>query len=146
MTSIKSTLLLLVWLLLGTVLRLTNLAAKPPWTDEFCTLVFSLGNSFVSVPLNQAIAIDVLLQPLHPNPNAGLTDVIKNLLGESNHPPLYFLLAHWWMQNLSTDAVGLASIWAGRSLSAILGAASILCIYGLSWLAFGSRKVSSTLR
>lgn len=142
MTSIKTTLLLLLWLLIGTILRLTNLAAKPPWTDEFCTLVFSLGNSFASVPLDRAIAIDVLLQPLYPNPNAGLTDVIKNLLSESNHPPLYFLLAHWWMQHFSTDAVGLASIWAGRSLSAILGAASILCIYGLSELAFGSRKLS----
>ncbi len=76
---LKTSLLLLVWLLIGTVLRFTNLAAKPSWTDEFCTLVFSLGNSFKSVPLDRAIALDVLLQPLHPNPNAGLTDVLKNL-------------------------------------------------------------------
>lgn len=135
--------LLLLWLLIGTVLRLTNLAAKPAWTDEFCTLVFSLGNSFRSVPLDQVITLDVLLQPLQPNPNAGVTDVLKNLLSESNHPPLYFILAHWWMQLWQTDAVGLASIWAARSLSAILGAASIPAIYGLSKLAFGSPLVSN---
>ncbi len=141
--KLKTSWLLLLWLLIGIVLRLTNLAAKPPWTDEFCTLVFSLGNSFRSVPLDRAIALDVLLQPLQPNPNAGFTDVLKNLLSESNHPPLYFLLAHWWMQLWQTDAVGLASIWAARSLSAILGAASIPAIYGLSELAFRSRLVSN---
>ena len=107
--KLKTSWLLLLWLLIGIVLRLTNLAAKPPWTDEFCTLVFSLGNSFRSVPLDRAIDQDVLLQPLQPNPHAGITDVVKNLLSESNHPPLYFILAHWWMQRLSTDAVGLVS-------------------------------------
>jgi uncharacterized membrane protein len=71
-SKFKSLLLLLLWLFIGTGLRLTNLASKPPWTDEFSTLVFSLGNSFQLVPLNQAIALDVLLQPLQPNPANGL--------------------------------------------------------------------------
>lgn len=139
--NLKPLLLLLVWLLIGTALRLTNLAAKSPWTDEFSTLVFSLGNSFRPIPLNQAIALDTLLQPLQPNPDAGVTEVLQHLLTESNHPPLYFMLTHWWMQLWQPDAVGLASIWAARSLSALFGAASILAIYGLGWLAFRSQLV-----
>ncbi len=131
-----------MWLLVGIGLRLTQLTSKPPWTDEFSTLVFSLGNSFRPVPLDQAIALDVLLQPLQPNPAAGITEVIQHLLTESNHPPLYFILAHWWMQLWLPDSVGLVSLWAARSLSALLGAASIPAIYGLSWLAFRSRLVS----
>jgi len=140
--NLKTLLLLLLWLFIGTALRLTNLAAKPPWTDEFSTLVFSLGNSFRPVPLDQAIALDVLLQPLQPNPDVGVTEVLQHLLTESNHPPLYFMLAHWWMQLWQPDAVGLASIWAARSLSALFGAASILAIYGLGWLAFRSQLAS----
>lgn len=140
--SIKSFLLLLVWLAIGIGLRLTHLAAKPPWTDEFSTLVFSLGNSFQAVPLNQVIALDVLLQPLQPNPTAGIKDVVQHLLTESNHPPLYFILAHWWMQLWQPDSIGLVSVWGARSLSALLGAASIPAIYGLSWLAFRSRLIS----
>jgi uncharacterized membrane protein len=140
--NLKTLLLLLVWLLIGTALRLTNLAVKSPWTDEFSTLVFSLGNSFKPVPLDQAIALDVLLQPLQPNLDAGVTEVLQHLLTESNHPPLYFMLAHWWMQLWQPDTVGLASIWAARSLSALFGAASILAIYGLGWLAFRSELVS----
>ncbi len=140
--SIKSFLLLLVWLAIGVGLRLTQLAAKPPWTDEFSTLVFSLGNSFRAVPLNQVIALNVLLQPLQPNPTAGITEVVQYLLTESNHPPLYFILAHWWMQLWQPDSIGLVSVWGARSLSALLGAASIPAIYGLSWLAFRSQLIS----
>jgi len=134
-------LLLLLWIAIGTGLRFTRLAAKPPWTDEFSTIVFSLGNSFRTVPLDLAIAIDILLQPLQPNPDVGITDVVRHLLTESNHPPLYFVLAHWWMQLWSPDATGLASVWAARALPALLGAVSIPAIYGLSWLAFRSRLV-----
>ena len=141
-SGVQSLLLLLVWLAIATGLRFTNLASKPPWTDEFSTLVFSLGNSFQSVPLDQAIALDVLLQPLQPNPEAGVTQVVQHLLIESNHPPLYFVLTHWWLQLWSTDSGGLVSVWVARSLSALLGAASVPAIYQLSWLAWRSRIVS----
>ncbi len=141
-SKFQTLLLLLVWLLLGIALRLTNLTLKSPWTDEFSTLVFSLGNSFHSIPLNRAITLDVLLQPLHPNSDNSAIDVLQHLLSESNHPPLYFLLTHWWMQLWQPDSTGLASIWAARSLSVLFGAASIPAIYGLAWLTFRSQLVS----
>ena len=134
-------LLLLIWLVIGISLRLINLTAKPPWTDEFSTLVFSLGNSFLPVPLDQAISADVLLKPLQPQANARIQDVWTNLFTESNHPPLYFLLTHWWLQLFPTPG-GLVSLWGARSLAAIFGAISVGAIYSLSWLAFRSRVVS----
>ena len=133
---------ILIWLVIGLILRLINLGAKPPWTDEFSTLVFSLGNSFLGVPLDQPIDIDVLLQPLQPRPSASVRDVLQHLLTESNHPPLYFILTHWWLRLFPNDG-GLVSVWGARSLAAIFGAASIPAIYAFSWLIYRSRPVSS---
>ncbi len=134
-------LLLLVWIAIGAGLRFTHLAGKPPWTDEFATLVFSLGNSFQPVPLDQAISLATLLEPLHPNPTVGASAVLHHLITEDHHPPLYFVLAHWWMQ-LFPASGGYVSLWAARSLPALLGVASIPAIYGLSWVAFRSRLVA----
>jgi len=133
-------LLLFGWIAIGTGIRFINLDAKPPWSDEFATLVFSLGNSFRTVPLDKAIALDTLLQPLQPRPTASLGDVFHNLMTESTHPPVYFLLNHLWLQLFPTDE-GLVSLWAARALSAILGVAAIPAIFGLGWLAFRSRLV-----
>lgn len=133
-------LLLFGWIAIGTGIRLINLDAKPPWSDEFATLVFSLGNSFRTVPLDEAIALDTLLQPLKPRPEASFGDVFHNLMTESTHPPVYFLLNHLWLQLFPADE-GLVSLWAARAFSAILGAAAIPAIFGLGWLAFRSRLV-----
>ncbi|MDH6060335.1 glycosyltransferase [Chrysosporum bergii ANA360D] len=133
-------LLLLLWLIIGLGLRLTNLTAKPPWTDEFSTLVFSLGNSFLQVPLDKVITPDVLLQPLQPQSTAKIQDVWLHLSQETNHPPFYFFLGHWWMQLFPTSA-GMVSLWGARSLAAIFGAVSIPAIYAWGWLTFRSRLV-----
>lgn len=130
--------LLVGWIVVGAWLRFTNLAAKPLWTDEFSTIVFGLGNSFRTVPLDRVISMAELLQPLQPNPQAGVGDVIHNLLTESNHPPLYFVLTHLWLQLFPSEQ-GLVSVWAVRSLSALFGVVSIAAAFGLAWLAFRSR-------
>lgn len=132
--------LLLLWMVIGCGLRFAQLTSKPPWTDEFATLVFSLGNSYQTIPLNEMISIDVLLQPLHPNPDARIGDVVSLLLDRDNHPPLYFVLAHWWMQLFPPDGE-YANLWAARSLPAIFGVLSIPAIYGLGKLTFRSRLV-----
>ncbi|MBD2085839.1 phospholipid carrier-dependent glycosyltransferase [Coleofasciculus sp. FACHB-542] len=137
---INNWLLLLVWIGVGTGLRLLNLAGKSPWTDEFSTLVFSLGNSFRGVPLDRAIALDTLLQPLQANPAAGINDVIHHLVTESNHPPLYFVLTHLWLKLFPPDG-GLVSLWGARSLAALFGIVSIPAMYAFGWFAFRSRLV-----
>ncbi|MBW4464610.1 MAG: glycosyltransferase family 39 protein [Pegethrix bostrychoides GSE-TBD4-15B] len=130
--------LLCLWIALGLGLRFVNLAAKPLWADEFSTIVFSLGNSFLTVPLDQVIAAETLLAPLKPNHSAGLAQVVERLVQESNHPPLYFLLNHLWLK-LVSPLDGLVSAWNLRSLSALIGAISIPLSYWLGWLGFRSR-------
>lgn len=132
--------LLLLWTVIGGVFRFTQLTAKPPWTDEFATLVFSLGNDFQSVPLNQIISINTLLQPLQPNPDATIATVVSLLLYEDNHPPLYFVLAHLWMK-LFPSTGEYVDLQAARSLPALFGVISIPAIYYLGKVAFNSRLV-----
>jgi uncharacterized membrane protein len=131
--------LLLFWVAVGLVLRLLHLTDKTLWTDEFATMVFSLGHSFYSVPLDQVISGQELLQPLQPD-NATIRNVVGNLLNESNHPPLYFILTHLWLKLFPTE--GLVSVWAVRSLSVVFGAIAIPAMYGLGWVAFRSRQVA----
>ena len=129
--------LLLLWIILGASLRFALLDSKPPWNDELATLVFSLGNSFRSLPLNQPIALETLLAPLQPNPVHTIGDVINRLMTESTHPPVYFMLTHLWLKLFPTDG-GLVSVWTARSLSALFGVAAIPAMFGLGWLIFRS--------
>ncbi|MEG3937214.1 glycosyltransferase family 39 protein [Microcoleus sp. S36b_A3] len=135
----KQLLLILLWMAIALMLRFANLDSKPLWTDEFSTLVFSLGNSFRGVPIDRAIDLATLLQPLQFRPDAGIGDVLNHLLLESNHPPVYFMLAHWWMQLFGPTEDSL--VWIGRSLPALLGVISVPAIYLLGKFAFNSRLV-----
>ncbi|WP_333416454.1 glycosyltransferase family 39 protein [Microcoleus sp. MOSTC5] len=139
MINKKQLLLLFLWTAIAFILRFANLDSKPLWTDEFSTLVFSLGNSFRGVPIDRAIDLSTLLQPLQLRPDADTADVLRNLLLESNHPPVYFMLAHWWMRLFGPSEDSL--VWIGRALPALLGVISVPAIYFLGKFAFNSRLV-----
>ncbi|MBD2310442.1 glycosyltransferase [Desertifilum sp. FACHB-1129] len=134
-------LLLFGGFVLGLSLRLIALTAKSPWTDEFSTMAFSLGHGFTSVPLDRAISLSALMQPLQSDPATQASDVVTRLLSESNHPPLYFVLAHWWMQAFPLKDQD-SLLMAARLFPALLGALSIPAMFGLGWLAFRSRLVA----
>ena len=95
--------LLCSWILLGIALRWTNLAEKSASSIEIATLGYSLGHSFFDLPLDRVISLNQLLSPLEFESTSTPTDVIHHLLGEDNHPPLYFVLNHLWFNLLSTD-------------------------------------------
>jgi uncharacterized membrane protein len=134
--------LLVFWLVVGTALRFTNLESKPPWADEWATLVFSLGHSFLTIPLDRLISLDTLLLPLQIDSTAQAGDAIANLMKESTHPPVYFVLTHLWLK-LFGNGEGLVSVWLARSLSALLGVVSIPAMFGLGWLFCRSQHLST---
>ena len=131
---------LLFLITIGTSLRFGDLDSLPPWTDECATIVFSLGNSFQHVPLNQLINSETLLAPFQPTATATMADVVTNLHTESTHPPIYFLLTHLWLKLFPLEG-GLVSLNAMRSLSAIFGVMAIPAMFCLGWLTFGSPLV-----
>ncbi len=133
--------LLLLWLILGAGLRLANLEVKPPWTDEFNTIVLSLGNSFDSVQIDRLINFSELLAPLQPNPAATVGEVMRHIALKEHQPPLYFAIAHLWMQLFPTD-VGLVSLWGARALPAVIGSLTIPVIYMCSYFSWRSPLVA----
>lgn len=133
--------LLGLWMVVGSVLRFTNLTLKPLWTDEFSTIVFSLGNSFLTIPTDQVISLNQLLEPMRPIAGATVGSVVHNLLSESNHPPLYFVLTHLWLKLFPT-VDGYVSIWGVRSLSALFGVMAIPACFWLAWVAFRNLTIS----
>jgi uncharacterized membrane protein len=130
-----------VWIVVGIFLRLINLSGKPPWIDEFATIVFSLGNSFNSVPLDRLIDFSELVSPLVPNPINTLDDTIRVMFAEDQHPPTYFLLNHLWLKLFPTQE-GLVDLFAARLLSVIFGILSIPIIYICSYLIFRSNSIA----
>ena len=133
--------LVLFWLAVGFALRFTNLDSKPPWADEWATLVFSLGHGFRGIPLDQIISLDTLLSPVKLDRTKQVGDVVKHLMQESTHPPLYFILTHQWLK-LFSQQEGLVSLAQARSLSALFGVLNIPAMFGLSWLLSRSLVVS----
>ena len=115
--------------LLGGMLRFINLESKPPWADEWATLVFSLGNSFLTIPLDRGMDFATLMQPLQVPEAVSIGQVIHNLLTESTHPPVYFVLTHLWVKLFATE--GMVSVGLARSLSVLCG---ILGIFGIFYL------------
>jgi uncharacterized membrane protein len=134
--------LLLLWILLGAGLRLMDLEIKPPWTEEFTTLVSSLGNSFTSVPLDRVIYFSDILAPLIPPPSSTVNDVIYQVVSEDRQPPLYLIIAHFWMKLFPTDG-GLVNLWGARALAALFGILTIPIAYICSYLTFRSRTISN---
>lgn len=132
-----------VWVLalflLGLLLRVTNLDLKTVWMDEVSTVIFSLGNSSFLLPVDQLVDLDALLQPIRAQAGATPLDSARFLLQENNHPPLYFMLAHVWMDLFST-AGGTASLPISRLFSALWGAAAIPAIYWASQHTFRSHR------
>ncbi|MGB3613682.1 MAG: hypothetical protein WBA10_07810 [Elainellaceae cyanobacterium] len=119
-----------LWTAIAIGLRLYQLGSKPLWTDEMSTLVFSLGHSFRTIPLSQVITVDALLEPLRVDAATGPGDAAMAILASSNHPPLFFVLMHPWLQ-LTHPAGTYVVPWIARSLSAVIGGLLTPVVYGL---------------
>ncbi|NET41011.1 hypothetical protein [Okeania sp. SIO2B3] len=132
--------LLSISILIGTILRYNFWADKPADSIEISTLGYSLGHNFLDIPLDKVITWQQLLSPLRFDPTIPYSDVIHNLMTESTHPPLYFLLTHFWLKIFTPDGE-IVSLAVGRSLSALFGVLAIPAIFALGCFAFRSQIV-----
>lgn len=117
-------------LVLGVFFRFVNLDRKVYWYDEVFTSLRISG--YTQTELVQQvfdgdeISAKDLQKYQRPNSEKGLSDTIKGLATEEpQHPPLYFVLARFWVQLFGS------SVAATRSLSALISLLVFPCIYWL---------------
>ncbi len=130
-------LVLAALLVLGVCFRFMSLDRKIFWHDEVYTSFRAAGytrdeidqrlyqNRFTAAPELQSF------QQIKPDSSA--VDTVRSLAVEDpQHPPLYFLMARYWMQALG------GSIFASRLLPALISLISLPLMYGLAMELFVS--------
>ncbi len=129
--------LLVIVLMLGVFFRLVNLDRKVYWYDEGFTSLRVGGYTIPEVVQSfngQIISVaDFRNKYLSPNSERGFLGTIKALAVEDpQHPPLYYLMTHLWMQWFGN------SVAAIRSLPALISLLVFPCAFWLCLELFNS--------
>ena len=132
--------LIVILLVLGVFFRFVNLDRKVFWIDENYTSLRISGHTeaeFIQQVFDGHIVnLKELQKYQQPNPEKGLFSTINSLAVESpQHPPLYYVMARFWLQWWGTSAAAI------RSLSALLSLLLFPCVY---WLCIELFKSSLT--
>jgi uncharacterized membrane protein len=123
-------LLIVVVLVVGVFFRFFNLDGKIYWHDETFTSLIISGYTADEVKqrilINSVITKDSLAQYQGLNQEKGLSDTIKSLaIEDPQHPPLYYVIARFWVGIFGN------SVTAIRSLSALISLLVFPCAYWL---------------
>lgn len=130
--------LIIIVLIIGVFFRFTNLEHKTYWHDEVYTSMRAAGYTRQEIDQelfqNRLIAAGELQKFQRLKPQSSVADTIKSLsLEDPQHPPLYFLIARFWMQMFGS------SLTASRSLPALLSLLALPLMYKLGIELFDSR-------
>lgn len=133
--------LLVIIILLGIGFRFFKIDHKLYWHDEVYTSMRAAGFTRQEIDnnlfQNRIIAASELQKYQRLKPESTAADTIQSLVTEDpQHPPLYFLLARFWMQHFGS------SLTASRSLAALLSLLAFPLMYALAWELFSSHLVA----
>lgn len=127
-------------LVVGVFFRFAYIDYKLYWHDEVYTSLRAAG--FTGEEIGQEIFQNKIISPQYLQhfqrlkPKSTAADTIKSLaIEDPQHPPLYFLIARFWMQLFGS------SITASRILPACLSLLSLPLMYGLGRELFASSLV-----
>lgn len=124
-------------LILGIFFRFVNLDRKVYWIDEIYTSLRISGHTeteFIQQVFDgHVVNLEELQKYQQPNPKKGLISTINSLAVESpQHPPLYYVMARFWVQWFGNSPA------ITRSLSASISLLVFPCVYWLCLELFGS--------
>ncbi|MGJ3252071.1 MAG: glycosyltransferase family 39 protein [Elainellaceae cyanobacterium] len=136
--------LILSVLVLGIAVRGADLGKKFYWVDEVHTSLRISG--YTKADIAEALFDGRILEAeqlqgyLVPTEDTQVSDAIASLIQHPEHPPLYYLLARFWVQALQPwwqDSVAVL-----RSLSVVFGLAVLPGVYWLGRELFPSRQAA----
>lgn len=133
-------LFLIIVLVIGVFFRFVNLDRKVYWFDETFTSLRISGYTESEVVRQVCNGREIGLEDLQKYqrlaPEKTLIDTIKSLaIEDPQHPPLYYLMARFWVQWFGS------SVAAIRSLSALISLIVFPCVYWLCLELFESPLV-----
>ncbi|MEH2379388.1 MAG: glycosyltransferase family 39 protein [Nostoc sp.] len=122
--------LIIFLLAMGILFRFFNLDGKVYWHDETYTSLrisgYTINEAKQQLFNNRVIGEESFAQFQGANPEKSLNDTIMSLAKEdSQHPPLYYVIARLWMEIFGN------SVTAIRSLSACISLLVFPCVYWL---------------
>lgn len=138
-------------LMLGIFVRVTHIGQKVYWHDEVFTSIRAAGYTASEIAPNvftgELLPPETLLQYQQLSPDRGWQDTWKALTANPEHPPLYYLLARFWMERFGSEVAIV------RSLSVVFSLLAFPAIYWLcqelfpalpltGWMAIGLLAVS----
>ncbi|MEG3989200.1 glycosyltransferase family 39 protein [Microcoleus sp. S28C3] len=129
--------LLAIGILLGIGFRFFEIDRKLYWHDEAYTSIRAAGFTRQEIDdklfQNRIVPAPELQKYQRIKPGSTEADTIRSLaLEDPQHPPLYFLVARWWMQQFGS------SLTASRTLPALLSLLSLPLMYALAQELFAS--------
>ncbi|MEG4326357.1 glycosyltransferase family 39 protein [Microcoleus sp. herbarium5] len=129
--------LLAIGILLGIGFRFFEIDRKLYWHDEAYTSIRAAGFTRQEIDnelfQNRIFTAPELQKYQRIKPGSTEADTIRSLaLEDPQHPPLYFLMARWWMQEFGS------SLTESRTLPAILSLLSLPLMYALAQELFAS--------
>lgn len=125
---------------IGIFLRFSNLSHIAYWGDEVVTSLrvsgYTVTEMVQNVQTGQLITVEEFTKYQKLHPNRGVTHTITSLIKEdSQHPPLYYSLAHFWTKLLG-DSSGKI-----RLLSVLASLLVLPCIYWFCYELFENKQV-----
>lgn len=132
---------ILVTLLLGIGFRFFHLDYKLYWQDEVYSTMRAAGFTRAEIKReifnNRLVFASDLQKYQRPKLDSTPIDTINALaIEDSKHPPLFFLLAHFWMRWFGS------SMAASRMLPVLISLLSLPLMYGLAMELFASVKIA----
>lgn len=129
--------LIIALLVLGVFFRFVNLDKKVYWGDEVYTSFRVAGYTLTEVTNElfdgQIKSIKELQIYQQPNSERGIIGTIESLAKEdSQHPPLYYIMARFWEQWFGSE------LTVRRSLPALISLLVFPCLYYLAYSLFRS--------
>lgn len=127
-------------IILGIFFRFAYLDRKVYWHDETLTSLRIFGYTHTELVAElfrgEVVSLDELQDFQHPSPDKDLGDTLHALMGNAEHPPLYYLSARFWAMLFGS------SITDMRLLPAIISLFTLPAMYWLGWELFGSSLVA----
>ncbi|WP_066426780.1 glycosyltransferase family 39 protein [Anabaena sp. 4-3] len=133
--------LIIIILVLSFTFRFINLDQKSYWDDEAFTALRISGYTEYEVVEKvssvERVSVTDLSQYQSLNAEKNLIDTISSLaLEEAQHPPLYYVMARFWMQWFGNSMVSI------RALAAVISLLALPSIYWLCVELFGSSGIA----